>query len=278
VTRGASPELQAEVLPLLADGAGWATWAFAEPGLPWTLDGLRTTARAEGADVVLTGTKTAVQDAEGARWLLVTATTDDGPASYLVDRDAPGIQVRRQHGLDLTRSLCEVRLEDVRVPAGRRLAGDAAEIQRLLDDACVLASAQNLGTLQRMLEMTVDYVRDRVQFGRPIGSFQAVKQACSTMALQVQGVRAVSYAAAMSADAGAADAAQAACVAASYSSAVAGEVAGSALQLHGGIGFTWEHDLHLYLRRAKADCVLHGDSAVHRERLCRLIEPARAAG
>jgi alkylation response protein AidB-like acyl-CoA dehydrogenase len=128
-----------------------------------------------------------------------------------------------------------------------------------------------------MLELTVEYVKVRVQFGRPLGSFQAVKQACSTMALQVQGVRAASYTAAMAADAGAVDAATAACVAASYSSAVARELAGQALQLHGGIGFTWEHDLHLFLRRATADAVLYGDAALHRERLCSLVAPDRAS-
>src|SRR5829696_2301550 len=276
VARGAAPELQDEVLPVLAEGTAWATWAFAEPGLPWTVDGVRCTARAEGRDVVLSGTKTAVQDADGARWLLVTALEDGRPASFLVDRDAAGIEVRRQHTLDLTRSFSEVRFTDVRVPGARRLAGGPAEVQRLLDDACVLAAAQNLGTLERMLEMTVDYVRVRVQFGRPIGSFQAVKQACSAMAMQVQGVRAASYSAAMAADAGAPDAGRAACVAASYASTVAGEVAGSALQLHGGIGFTWEHDLHLFLRRAKADGVLQGDSAVHRDRLVNAVTAAPA--
>jgi len=276
LVRGGSAALQADVLPVLAEGSAWATWAFAEPGMPWTPEGLRASARSDGDHLVLSGTKTAVQDADGARWLLVTAVEDGRPASFLVDRNAPGLTVRRQRTLDLTRTFCEVRLDDVRVPVPRRLGGGAAEVQRLLDDTSVLSSAETLGTLERMLELTVEYVRTRVQFGRPIGSFQAVKQACATMAMQVQGVRAVSYSAAMAADAQTADATQAACVAASYTSAVAGDVAGSALQLHGGIGFTWEHDLHLYLRRATADGILHGDAAVHRERLCSLVESVSA--
>ena len=276
VARGASETLAAEVLPALAEGEAWATWAFAEPKLPWSLDGLRATARTDGDHVVLSGTKTAVQDADGARWLLVTALAEDGPASFLVDRDAAGVSVRRQRSIDLTRSFSEVRFDDVRVPVARRLAGGAAEIQQLLDDSAVLLAAETLGTLDRMLQLTLDYVRVRVQFGRPIGSFQAVKQACSRMAEQVMGVRAATYSAAMAADAGAGDAATTACVAASYSSAVAGEVAGAALQLHGGIGFTWEHDLHLFLRRAKADGVLQGDSAVHRDRLVNAVTAAPA--
>jgi len=276
VARGASETLAAEVLPALAEGEAWATWAFAEPKLPWSLDGLRATARTDGDHVVLSGTKTAVQDADGARWLLVTALAEDGPASFLVDRDAPGVSVRRQRSIDLTRSFSEVRFDDVRVPVARRLAGGAAEIQQLLDDSAVLLAAETLGTLDGMLQLTLDYVRVRVQFGRPIGSFQAVKQACSRMAEQVMGVRAATYSAAMAADAGADDAATTACVAASYSSSVAGEVAGAALQLHGGIGFTWEHDLHLFLRRAKADGVLQGDSAVHRDRLVNAVTAAPA--
>jgi len=276
VARGASETLAAEVLPALAEGEAWATWAFAEPKLPWSLDGLRATARTDGDHVVLSGTKTAVQDADGARWLLVTALAEDGPASFLVDRDAAGVSVRRQRSIDLTRSFSEVRFDDVRVPVARRLAGGAAEIQQLLDDSAVLLAAETLGTLDRMLQLTLDYVRVRVQFGRPIGSFQAVKQACSRMAEQVMGVRAATYSAAMAADAGADDAATTACVAASYSSSVAGEVAGAALQLHGGIGFTWEHDLHLFLRRAKADGVLQGDSAVHRDRLVNAVTAAPA--
>jgi len=275
VGRHGAPDVRAEVLPGLAEGTHWATWAFAEPGLTWTLDGIRTTARMEGDFLVLNGTKTAVQDADGARWLLITAVEEGRPASYLVDRRAPGVQVRRQRSLDLTRTFSEVGLTDVRVPLSRRLAGGTEEIQRLLDDACVLLAAETLGTLDRMLELTVDYVRVRQQFGRPLGSFQAVKQACSTMAMQLLGARAVTYSAAMAADAGTADAGQTACVAAAFTSGIAGDVAGQALQLHGGIGFTWEHDLHLFLRRAKADAVLLGDAPVHRERLSTLIRARR---
>src|SRR3954470_14623316 len=271
ISRDGSDELRAEVLPVLADGGAWATWAFAEPGQPWTPAGVTATARGDGDAVVLTGTKTAVQDADGARWLLVTALEEGVPASFLVDRDAPGVTRRRQKTLDLTRSFAEVRLDYVPVPAARRLGGGADAVRRLLDDASVLLAAETLGTLERMLELTVEYVRVRVQFGRPLGSFQAVKQACATMAMQLQGARAATCYAAMAADAGAADAERAACVAASYTSGVAGEVAGWALQLHGGIGFTWEHDLHLFLRRAKSDAVLYGDAAVHRARLTGLV-------
>ncbi|WP_460062975.1 acyl-CoA dehydrogenase family protein [Streptomyces sp. YKOK-I1] len=268
------PELRAEALPALAAGDGWATWAFAEPRLPWSLDGVRATARTEGDVIVLDGVKTAVQDAGGARWLLVTALHDGVPASFLIDRTAPGVSVRRQRVLDLTRSFHEVRFEGVRVARGRRLTAGPDEIQRLLDEASVLRCADALGVMERMLKLTVEHVRSRVQFGRPIGTFQAVKHACADMALLVHGARAATSYAAMAADAGAEGAGRAACAAASYVAAGSGEVSARALQLHGGIGFTWEHDLHLHLRRARADSVLYGDAAVHRDRLCTLLRRA----
>lgn len=274
VARGGSPRLRKEVLPALAEGTAWASWAFAEPRSPWTLAGVGATARrADGDTVVLDGVKTTVQDAEGARWLLVTARHDSVPASFLVDRDAPGLTVRRQQALDLTRTVYEVRLDAVRVSLDRRLDDGPAAVQRLLDDASMLAAADALGVMDHLLEMTVAYMKVRVQFGRPLGSFQAVKHKCAAMAMHVHGTRAATAYAAMAADAGSPDAVPAACAAASYASTAAGEVAGDALQLHGGIGFTWEHDLHLYLRRAKTDAVLYGDATVHRDRLSALIRP-----
>lgn len=272
LARGGSPALQAEVLPSLAAGSAWATWAFAEPRSPWTAEGIRgTTARIDGDDAVLDGVKTAVPEADGASWLLITAREWDGLTSFLVERDTPGVSVRRQQVLDQTRAFYEVRLDGVRVPLRRRLAAGPADLQELLDDAAVLTAADTLGALDRLLGMTIEHLRVRVQFGRPLGSFQALKHKCATMAMAVHGVRAATYHAAMAADAGSPDAERAACVAASYASAAAGDVAGEALQLHGGIGFTWEHDLHLYLRRAQTDAVLHGDVAQHRDRLCDLI-------
>ncbi|MBY8860925.1 acyl-CoA/acyl-ACP dehydrogenase [Nocardia sp. CA2R105] len=277
VATAGPPHLRERVCTELASGSSWATWAFGERDTPWTLDGIRTIARTDGDFVVLDGVKTAVQDAGGARWLLVTAIHDDAPASFLVDRNAPGVRLRREHSLDSTRAFYEIRFQDVRVPADHRLTGGPDEVQRALDYATVLCCADALGAMQRTLELTVDYTKVRVQFDRPIGSFQAVKHACTDMAMLVHGSRAAIYYAAMAADGEAHDRARAACVAASYTSGGAADVADSALQLHGGIGFTWEHDLHLYIRRAKTDCVLYGDTDVHRDRLCTLLQQAATA-
>jgi alkylation response protein AidB-like acyl-CoA dehydrogenase len=163
------------------------------------------------------------------------------------------------------------------VPPGRLLGGGCAQVQRLLDDASVLQSAEALGIMEHVLELTVGYLNLRVQFGRPISSFQAVKHACADLALLVHGSRAATYYAAMSADAGSPEADRAACVAASYTSASVTQVTDTALQLHGGIGFTWEYELHLYLRRAEVDSARYGTAAVHRDRLCTLLQLSPAA-
>jgi alkylation response protein AidB-like acyl-CoA dehydrogenase len=272
LARSGQVELQARILPALAAGTAAATWAFAEPGAPWTLDGVRATARRAAPDrtVVLDGVKTAVQDAASATWILVTARLDGAPTSFLVDRDSAGVTIRRQEVLDPTRSFYEVTLDHVVVAADRELL-DGPGTQRLLHDAAVANAADTLGAIDRMLELTVEHVGTRVQFGRPIGTFQAVKHKCATMALLVHATRAATHYAAMAADAGASDAARAACAAAAHAGTAAQDVAGEALQLHGGIGFSWEHDLHLFLRRATVDSMLHGGPAVHHDQLCELL-------
>ena len=271
ISRDGSPSLQAAVLPGLADGSASATWALAESGGSWDPDLVRATAICDGDDYVLNGLKTAVQDAGSVTWLLVTAELGGVPTSFLVERSDGGLSIRRQKVLDESRSLYEVRLEDVRVPASHRLTGGQAAARWLCDAAAVLTCADDLGVGERLLEMTVDYVKVREQFDRPIGSFQAIKHKCTDMRILVQGARAATYYAAMAIDAGTSDASRAASVAKSFTSEGMSRLAGEALQAHGGIGFTWEHDLHLYLRRAKTDEALYGDTPAHQERLVTML-------
>ena len=270
VVRSGDTELKAQVLPGLADGSASATWALAEPGGGWTQQSLAAEAFRDGDAFVLSGRKTAVQDADSAHWLLVTALLDGESASFLVERNAPGVTVRRQRVIDETRAFHQVTLDQVRVPAARLLGG-TAEARWLADAAAVLTAADALGGADRLLEMTVEYVKVRKQFDRPIGGFQAVKHKCTDMLMRVHAARAAVQFAAMALDAADPHAAQAAAVAKSFASTAMSEVAGEALQTHGGIGFTWEHDLHLYLRRIKTDEVLYGDTAAHQERLVELL-------
>jgi alkylation response protein AidB-like acyl-CoA dehydrogenase len=249
-----------ELLPALAAGDLKASLACHGPA----------TGRYDGDDLVLSGRATAVQAAAAADWLLVTAGTDRGSRLVLVDRARTTVEARRT--LDETRRWYDVVLDGVRARAPDVIAADQADIRWLADAAAVLSAADSLGVGERLLEMTVGYVKVREQFGRPLGSFQAVKHKVAGMLMTLRGARAATYYAAMALDAGASGATVAASVAKAFTAEGVAALAGEALQAHGGIGFTWEHDLHLYLRRAKVNEMLYGAPAEHYERLVALLE------
>ena len=179
-----------------------------------------------------------------------------------------------QPAMDRTRSLAWLELD-----AQPALAlGDEGAADALLDRALAALSAEMLGAASTVLEMTVQYSKDRVQFGRPIGSFQAVKHRCADMLVDVEGMRSAAYYAAWAVGAGDPDASAAASAAKVWCSDAARRVMGSGLQVHGGIGFTWEHDLHLYLKRSQLDQVTLGDAPFHRDRIAAILRPRAEAG
>ena len=223
----------------------------------------------DGGEFVLSGRATAVQAAAAADWLLVTAACDNGRRQVLVKRTLASIERRRT--LDETRRWYDVVLEDVRVEPAAVVTADEAEIQWLTDAGAVLTAADSLGAGERLLDMTVGYVKVREQFGRPLGSFQSVKHKAADMLTTLKGARAATYYAAMALDAGVPGAAVASSAAKAFTGEGIATLAGEALQAHGGIGFTWEHDLHLYLRRAKVNEMLYGAAAEHYERLVSLL-------
>ncbi|OBH44197.1 acyl-CoA dehydrogenase family protein [Mycobacterium mantenii] len=273
----ASYEHAPKLLHALAEGSLIATWAFAEFGQPWSVDANSTQARRHADGYLLHGAKVSAQDADTAEILLVDAILDDSPARFTVPTCAPGVEIRRQRTLDVTRSYCDVTFEEVPVAASALvLSGDAARhsIARTMQLNTVLMCAELVGIGQRLLAMTIDYVKDRIQFGRPVGQFQAVKHKCADMRMWVQASTAATYHAAMALDSEHPSADRSVSSAKAYVSDAVNRVAGNALQLHGGIGFTWEHDLHLYLRRARVNSMLCGDARHHREVLCQLVETA----
>ena len=224
----------------------------------------------DGDTVLLHGRATAVQAAASADWLLVTASGARGRHLILVDRARAAIERRRT--LDETRRWYDVILQEVPVRAADVVTADEGEIRWLADAAAVLTAADSLGVGERLLDMTVGYVKVREQFGRPIGSFQSVKHKAADMLTTLKGARAATYYAAMALDARVATASAASSAAKAFTTGGVAQLAGEALQAHGGIGFTWEHDLHLYLRRAKVNEMLHGSAAEHYERLVSLRE------
>ena len=220
----------------------------------------------------LTGTVTSVADASTANALLVPARTPDGtPALYAVDHPGPGVTLTAVTSLDLTRPLTDVELESA---PGRLLAtGDHVETtlhRALAVGAAVLASEQ-LGIAEACLEMTVGYLKTRRQFGRLIGSYQALKHRVADLWSSIAQARAVARYAAVSLATGGHDTPQAVAIAQAYCSGVAVRAAEECVQLHGGIGFTWEHPAHLYLKRAKADALALGTAEKHRAALGDLV-------
>ncbi len=199
---------------------------------------------------------------------------EDGVSLFLVPRDAPGLSVRVLPSIDETRKLCEVRLDAVEVPRAALLGplhDGWPALSRVVDRAIVALAAEMCGGAQRVLDMTVDYAKLRTTFGKPIGSYQGVKHKCADMLVDIENAKSLTYYAAWAADERLDELPLAASMAKAYASDAGRKVAAAGIQLHGGIGMTWEHDLQLYLKRAKASEIAFGDATWHRERVARLM-------
>ncbi|CAK9091593.1 Acyl-CoA dehydrogenase IpdE2 (5OH-HIP-CoA dehydrogenase beta subunit) [Durusdinium trenchii] len=264
----ASPKRDA-LLQAMATGEAIATVALLEESAEWSLDGVQLTARRTEDGFVLDGSKRFVLDAAVADHILVVARTDQGHAILVVDREAAGVSINPTPGIDATRKLNDVTFEGVQVPADACLmAGEDLEPrwQRAADIATVATCAELLGVMQWVLETTVEYAQSRQQFGKAIGSFQAVQNRCADMLLLLESSRSATYYAAWMLTENHPEASSAASIAKTYCSDAARVLCDHGMQVHGGIGFTWEHDLQLYYKRAKASEILLGDACYHRER------------
>jgi alkylation response protein AidB-like acyl-CoA dehydrogenase len=209
----------------------------------------------------------------GADVVVVPAVGDGGAALFALLGEAVPRSLP-QPAMDRTRDLGWLELDGA--PAVR--LGGADAVSAILDRAAVAASAEMLGAAEQVLEWTVQYAKDRVQFGRPIGSFQAVKHRCADMLVDVEGMRSSVYYGGWAVGAGDPDASAAASAAKVWCSDAARRVMSSAQQVHGGIGFTWEHDLHFFVKRSQLDQVSFGDAAFHRERLAAILRPRAETG
>jgi alkylation response protein AidB-like acyl-CoA dehydrogenase len=257
-----------KVLAALMSGEESATWAPTGPG-----GGSGLVARRQGGGYVLSGTKQLVQNPHNSTWILVTADTDDGPAQFLLPADTSGVEVRVLDGLDLSRRFGDVRFEAAEVSSAT-LVGDPAQaasrIERQLQIACALTVAESVGAMDHDLALAVQYAKDRIAFGRPIGSFQAVKHLLADTSLMLEMSKAMARAAAGAVGTDQVDSSQVASMAKAFIGDCGIDLAQNCFQVFGGIGHTWEHDQHLYLRRLTTDAALFGDPAWHRERLCQL--------
>jgi alkylation response protein AidB-like acyl-CoA dehydrogenase len=257
----------AEVVEALMAGEVTASWAVYEPGHGWDPAAITTTATRDGDDYVLAGVKDRVDSGDQADYLLVTARAAEGLRQFLVPATAPGLIVRRAQSLDLVRRFATATFDDVRVPAASAVGSSEeteAAVGRQLQTAVALQCAELAGAASRVFEFTVQWAFDRYSFGRPLASYQALKHRFADMKLWLEASFATATAAARAVEANGPDAAELASVAKAYIGERATDLMQDCVQLHGGIGVTWEHDIHLYLRRATVDRVMWGTPAEHR--------------
>ncbi|GAA2072929.1 acyl-CoA dehydrogenase family protein [Actinomadura alba] len=261
-----------ELLPGVAAGTTIATLAWTEDDGRWEIDRVRMTASARAyGGWALDGAKSYVLDGHVADLVLVAARAPAGLSLFAVDGRAPGLVRTGLPTLDETRKLARLRFTGVPARLVGVEGGAAAALRATLDRAAVALAAEQLGGAQRVLDMSVEYAKVRRQFGRPIGAFQAVKHKCADMLVAVESARsAVMYAAAV-ADDDPGELPAVAALAKAYCSEAYRDAAGENIQIHGGIGFTWEHDAHLYFKRATSARLLFGDPDHHRELLARRI-------
>jgi alkylation response protein AidB-like acyl-CoA dehydrogenase len=272
---GATPAQQTALLPELARGTRRAALALTEATGNWDIGSLRSSVQRRGNGWTVNGEKSYVIDGASADSLVVAArlpesSGTDGVCLLWLEAAAPGITRRALTTLDPTRKQAQITFAD----APARLLGEpgaaAAALQQTLDYAAIALAHEMVGGAQVMLETAVDYAGMRVQFGRPIGSFQAIKHACADMLLDVELAKSAAYYAAQAAAEGDPTTPALASLAKAAAADAYTRAAASCIQIHGGIGFTWDHDTHLWFKRAKSSEVLFGDSNYHRERMLQL--------
>jgi alkylation response protein AidB-like acyl-CoA dehydrogenase len=267
-----SPAQQAGILPSVRDGEAVATWVLGH-ARGAAASGSHVTATSQDDVFVVSGQAGPVAAGATADWFLVTAGGPEGLTQFIVAARTPGITVTPLQGLDITQRFASVAFEQVVLPAtsvvGEPGAGEEA-VEHQLRLACILSTAETVGATDALFEMTRRYAIDRTAFGRPIGSFQAVKHQLADISLSLEAGKAVAAAAVRAVQEDREDAGEVASMAKSWVSDAGVDVAQGCAQVFAGIGYTWEHDLHLFLRRITMNGLLFGQPDWHRERICRM--------
>jgi alkylation response protein AidB-like acyl-CoA dehydrogenase len=268
-----------EVLSAIAEGKARATLAFTEPSGRWDAGGVTLAAKPAGGGWRLDGVKLFVPDAAGADYMVVAARTrgegEEGISLFLVKGQPKGMSVSQLQTLDMTRRWSEVRFDGVDLGADALMGAPHQgwePLKRSLEWATAGLCAEMIGGTQKVLEDSTEYAKTRHQFGKPIGIYQAVSHKLADMLVLSESGRSATYYAAWAVEADAPDRSLASSMAKAYVSDAYRKVAGDGIQVHGGIGFTWEHDMHLYFKRAKASEVTLGDATYHRELVAQALD------
>jgi len=270
---GAGTDAQkAKYLPKIADGTAIHTYAITEPSGRWDMDGIQMKAAASGNDFVLNGTKLFVPDANVADYLNVVAIKPDGARSvFIVPRTAPGITVTVLKTIASDKQ-AEVVFKDVKVPAADVFTGNPKQVQHIRNMATNLECAYLVGLAQKDFEISVNYAKERVQFGRPIGSFQAIQHKAADMVTDVDGMRFIMYKAAWATSENEDSQEMDTAMAKAWCSDASRRVVAHGQQIHGGIGFTKDYIIQLFFRRQKRAELFWGDADFHRERVAQMLE------
>jgi len=267
---------QAALLPGIVSGETIATLAFTEPNGRWSASGITLAAAEAGDGYTLSGTKMFVLDGHTANLIVVVARLkgtegEDGISFFTVDADADGLTRTALATMDQTRKQARLDFNGVAAKPLGTPGSQWPALSKTLDQAAVGLCNEMVGGAQFVLDMSVEYAKVRVQFGRPIGSFQAIKHKCADMLLEVESSKSAAYYAAWCAAEDNEELPVVASLAKAYCSDAYFHAAAENIQIHGGIGFTWEHDAHLYFKRAKSSEILLGDATYHRELLAQRI-------
>jgi alkylation response protein AidB-like acyl-CoA dehydrogenase len=268
ILAGGTNEQKQNLLPNITTGKTKATLAVLEENARWDEQGINLKAEKHGAGYQLSGVKLFVPDAHVADLIVCAARTAEGIALFLTERQQSGVRTRLLKTMDQTRKLCEVTFDKVQVgpEATLGVVGKGWEtLARVIDHGKVALCAEMCGGAQQVLDMSVEYAKVREQFGRPIGSFQAIQHKCANMLMQVESAKSATYYAAWAVANNVPEAPLAAAMAKAYCSDAYRQVSAEGIQVHGGIGFTWEHDMHIYFKRAKGSEVTFGDATWNRE-------------
>jgi alkylation response protein AidB-like acyl-CoA dehydrogenase len=274
IEMAASDKQKATYLESIANGSARATVAQLEETASWDITSLKLRATRDNGILSVSGRKLFVPDAAIADLVICVATDEERPVLLPVSKSNEGLSTKAMPSMDATRKLYEVEFSNVIVGAADMFGADGDSVSALAQAtqvATVALCAEMVGGMQWILDTTVEYAKTRQQFGRPIGSFQAVQHQCADMLLMTESARSATYHAAWAVTEGASNAHIAVSIAKAYCSDAFREVGNRGVQVHGGIGFTWEHDLHLYYKRAKASEVMFGDATFHRERIARAV-------
>ncbi|HVP06067.1 MAG TPA: acyl-CoA dehydrogenase family protein [Dehalococcoidia bacterium] len=284
VVLGATPIMEAGTaeqkktyLPKIASGEAIFTMALTEPSAKWSADGVTLEAKKSGSDYVLNGTKLFVPDAHVTDYMIVVARTggkgEDGITLFIVDSKSPGIKFEQLKTIAADKQ-CEVTFENVKVPAANILGKEGKGwpiVEKTEKVATIAACAYLVGLSQMDFDVTLNYAKERVQFGRPIGSFQAIQHKLADAVIDVDGSRFITYKAAWSMAEGEPDADLMISMAKAWASDASRRVVAHGQQIHGGIGFTKEYKIQLYFRRQKWMELMWGDGDYHREKVAELM-------